>query len=65
MIIIIISANYVGTNTSHREGYKMASVIQCCLRKFNENLIDAVVAFIDARAMCPVSVDSCALHGLP
>ena len=32
-----LRANYVGPNTSHREGYKMASAIQCFLRKFNVN----------------------------
>ena len=34
----------------------MASAIQWFLRKFNVNAIDAVAAFKDARAMCPVMV---------
>ena len=49
-----LTASHVGPNTSHREGFKMASVIQWFLRKFNVNRIDAVAAFKDARLMCPV-----------
>ena len=47
-----LRANYVGPNTSHREGYKMASAIQWFLRKVNVN------AFKDARVMCPVMVEA-------
>lgn len=54
-----LPANHVGPNTSHREGYKMASAIQWFLRKFNVNAIDAVAVFKYARAMCPV------MHKLP
>ena len=49
-------ANHVGPNTSHGEGYKMASAVQWFLRKVNVNLIDAVAAFKVARVMCPVTV---------
>ena len=51
-----LTANHVGPNTSHREGYKMASAIQWFLRKFRVNLIDAVAAFKNGRVMCPVTV---------
>ena len=51
-----LTANHVGTNTSHREGYKMESAIRWFLGQFNVNLIDAVTAFKDRRVMCPVTV---------
>ena len=51
-----LTANHVGPNTSHREGYKMESAIRWFLGKFNVNLIDAVTAFKDRRVMCPVTI---------
>ena len=51
-----LMAKHVDSNTSHRKGYKMASAIQWFLRKFNVNLVIAVVAFKVARVMCPVTV---------
>ena len=54
-----LPANHVGPDTSHREGYKMASAIQWFLWKFNVNAIDPIAAFKDAGAMCPVIVEAC------